>query len=460
MQPGLKRQQTTVTVERLNGGRLRLEKRNNSPYLYAAAYLQGRNRAKSTGETNVNAARKVAFDWYVSKIDQIRRGERLTAPSFADSVKAFLTHSDLVQEVSVGQRRNYRQKWSVLKKYFEGVNLPDIDARFLLELRNARVADSSTLDTDAKSVRGITNATLQKDMDFVRLVLRHAMEFEKIISSVPQFPSFRGKSWTVLPSRRPFLDYAEWKTVRSVASDRAKAPGLNPRTQRQREELYCFILMCVGGALRVEEAYSLRWMDCTLVTLDDKDRTESVALKVFGKHSIANGVREDGYALYDGVIGYKLLKSLRPDALPTDKLFLEKHRDGMRELLVAAGLRENVDGISRDSKSLRQTGISMRLELGPSPDYRDIAKWARTSVTQISQFYDQTHPRSSVERVTGFRDLVKRVPQNEKEAEQMAKSERDLEKLRSGMQRANSSMSALEEFELEQSERADEDTSG
>jgi hypothetical protein len=31
------------------------------------------------------------------------------------------------------------------------------------------------------------------------------------------------------------------------------------------------------------------------------------------------------------------------------------------------------------AKNLRQTGISLRLDLGPNPDYRDIAKWARTS---------------------------------------------------------------------------------
>ena len=29
-------------------------------------------------------------------------------------------------------------------------------------------------------------------------------------------------------------------------------------------------------------------------------------------------------------------------------------------------------------KNMRQTGISLRLDLGPNPDYRDIAKWART----------------------------------------------------------------------------------
>jgi hypothetical protein len=45
----------------------------------------------------------------------------------------------------------------------------------------------------------------------------------------------------------------------------------------------------------------------------------------------------------------------------------------------------------------------LRLELGPNPDYRDIAKWARTSPAMIAAFYDQTHPQLSVERIVGFR---------------------------------------------------------
>ena len=35
-------------------------------------------------------------------------------------------------------------------------------------------------------------------------------------------------------------------------------PDLNPRTHRQHQELYWFMMMCVGGALRVGKAHSLR----------------------------------------------------------------------------------------------------------------------------------------------------------------------------------------------------------
>jgi hypothetical protein len=82
--------------------------------------------------------------------------------------------------------------------------------------------------------------------------------------------------------------------------------------------------------------------------------------------------------------------------------FIENHREGVKELLIKADLRSDTDGHTRDAKSLRQTGISRRLDLGPNP-YRDIAKWARTSPWMIATFYDQTHRQLSVERIVGFR---------------------------------------------------------
>ncbi len=150
------------------------------------------------------------------------------------------------------------------------------------------------------------------------------------------------------------------------------------------------------------EAYSLHWRDCELIKLNDPDHTEAVHMKVLGKHS-RGGKREEAYGMFGAVTAFKAMKAARPEAKPDDKLFTENHREGMKELLIKAKLRTDADGQTRDAKSLRQTGISLRLELGPNPDYRDIAKWARTSPAMIAAFYDQTHPQLSVERIVGFR---------------------------------------------------------
>jgi hypothetical protein len=127
---------------------------------------------------------------------------------------------------------------------------------------------------------------------------------------------------------------------------------------------------------------------------------------VLGKHS-RGGKREDAYGMFGAVSAFKAVCAARPDAKPDDPLFIENHREGVKELLIKADLRSDTDGRTRDAKSLRQTGISLRLDLGASPDYRDIAKWARTSPWMVATFYDQTHPQLSVERIVGFRKRSK-----------------------------------------------------
>lgn len=395
--PNVCRRQTIETVATLYNGKLRLERRNTNPTIHARTFLHGKTVGKSTGETTLGAATKMATDWYLAQLDRHRHGTHPHAPSFTDVAGKFLRHVDQQAEVSAGQREQYRIKWHLLKKHFTGVTVADVDARFLMTLRDTRSQTPTQCGTLTKP------ATIRKDLTFVRLVLRFAKEWEKCLPELPQFPSFRGEKWTCPPSPRPFLNRAQWRKVRDFAKARAAEENLNPRTRRQRQELYWFVMLCVGAALRVGEAHSLRWQDCTLVRLNDPRRTPAVHLWVLGKHS-TGGQREEGFGLYDAVTAFKLLRAARPDAKPDDPLFLENHRDGMKHLLVAAGLRTDAKtGRTRDAKSLRQTGISLRLDYGPTPDYRDIAKWARTSPAMIATFYDQTHPQQSVERIAGFR---------------------------------------------------------
>ncbi|MBS1816531.1 MAG: hypothetical protein JSU08_01240 [Acidobacteria bacterium] len=413
MAEAVRRQQRTETLLKLYEGKLRLERRNDAPKIFARTYLQGKSLIKSTGEVTVPAATRIATDWYLELRDRIRKGEHLHGRTFGEMAEAFMEHADLLREVSEGQRRNYREKWNLLKSHFDGIKITDIDTRFLLTLREKRSQQTTRTGAPVKP------ATLKKDLDFVRLVLRHAKQIEKCLPDLPEFPSFRGEAWEVVPSPRPFLNHEQWVKVRKLAKARISERNLNPRTTRQRQELYWFMLISVGAALRVGEAYSLRWRDCRLITLNDKDHTEAVLMQVLGKHS-RGGKREEAYGMFGAVSAFKAMKVARPEAQPDDPLFLENHREGIKELLMKAGLRADSEGRTRDAKSLRQTGISLRLDLGPNPDYRDIAKWARTSPAMIAAFYDQTHPQSSVERIVGFR---KQTPGNGKARAKSIESE-------------------------------------
>ena len=89
------------------------------------------------------AATNAATDWYLGLLERVRKGEQLHGVLFAQVGQKFLAHADQVRSVSEGQRRNYRQKWQLLKPHFEGVKVADIDARFLLELRQKR-AEATT----------------------------------------------------------------------------------------------------------------------------------------------------------------------------------------------------------------------------------------------------------------------------------------------------------------------------
>ena len=388
--------ETTEVVAKLYEGKLRLERRDGGTLITARTFIQGKLVRKTTGERTLAAATKVATGWYLDLLGRDRKGEHFHGHFFGEVAEKFLTHAEQMREVSEGQRRNYRQKWALLKPHFERKNIADIDTRFLLALREARSK------AQTKTGQPVKPATLKKDMDFIRMVLRHACDIEKLLERIPTFPSFRGEAWEVTPSPRPFLDHDQWVKVRKLAKARVDDPDQNPRSQRQRQELYWFMLISVGAALRVGEAYSLHWRDCELIKLNDADHTEAVHMKVLGKHS-RGGKREEAYGMFGAVTAFKAMKAARPEAKPDDKLFTENHREGMKELLIKAKLRSDADGQTRDSKSLRQTGISLRLELGPNPDYRDIAKWARTSPAMIAAFYDQTHPQLSVERIVGFR---------------------------------------------------------
>lgn len=392
--------QRTRTVAKLFEGRLRIELRNRNKVFYARTYAQGRNIGKSTGETTLARAKKSATEWYLDLRAKMRVGESIHGRHFTEAAEAFLQYQNEAQSVSDGQRRNYRQKWSLLKSHFKGVRLADIDLEWLERLRRERAL------VKTRTGGNVTPTTLKKDLLFIRQVLRHAVEREQWLKELPPFPSFTERKWRILPNPRPFFNHSEYDLLRKTAAKRMREPDLSSRVRADREALYWFILICVGGCLRVGEARSLRFRDCSLSSIQVDKRKEPVLLmKVLGKHSPNGRTREDAFGLYGAVSAFKDLKKQRPDAKPDDLLFPAHHREGFRELLAACKLRTTQDDRTRDLKSLRPTGISLRLDLGPkNPDYRAIAKFARTSPEMIAKFYDQTHPSALLQQVVGFRD--------------------------------------------------------
>ena len=69
----------TETLARLYDGKLRLERRNGAPRIFARTHLQGKYIAHSTGEQTLPAATKAATDWYLELRDRAARARICTA---------------------------------------------------------------------------------------------------------------------------------------------------------------------------------------------------------------------------------------------------------------------------------------------------------------------------------------------------------------------------------------------
>jgi hypothetical protein len=403
------RRQSTKTVLKLFEGRLQIELRPPRQNYYARVCIQGKLLGKSTGETRLPAAKRAAKTWFAGLLAQKDRGESIHAKTFGWVAERFLKYQDEVAHVSQGQINNYHDKWSVLKTHLDSVRVDSIDLSFLEDLRERRhraslvnraARSTDTPDDEEPAKKAVSSSTLKKDFIFIRLVLKHAIERERCLERLPVFPSFGQQKWKILPKPRPFLSAAEYKILKARAQERIKETD-NPRVRDERQELYDFIVMCVGGCLRVDEARHLRFKD---VTVGRHNGEAVLFLKVLGKHSPDGKTYEDGYGMYGAVPAFRRIQKRRPNARPDESLFIHHHRDSFRELLTACGMRQTDRG-KRDLKSLRPTGISLRLDKGPKNiDFRDLAKVVRTSPDMIHKFYDQTHPSESLGRVVGFRE--------------------------------------------------------
>lgn len=393
----------------LVGGRIRLEKLPTTKNISARTYIQGKYVRKSTGESNLSKAKDVAIEWFKELISRDQKGQRIHGATFADYVTGYLGSVDrrfTAGEITEGQRGNYHGKWSVLKPIIGTVQIQDIDHEWLQQLRQTRAAFKN------RKMQPLSNSTLKKDIIFVMGVLEYARS-QGLLEQVPKAPSFSNK-WTIQRRGRPFLTEAEYENLHRLARVQADEPDLNPRVRRQRLELFWFILISVGGALRVGEAESVRWCDCELVEIQTRSdlKREVVRMLVLGKHS-RGGKREVAMILDEGVDAFKEMLKLRPAPYRADaRIFCESHREGMKRLLKDAGLYEyrdpfTGDVLTRDRKSLRPTGITLRLDRVENISYRDIADWARTSPSMILDYYDQSHPGRNVAKILDFRNAAR-----------------------------------------------------
>ena len=400
--------QRTTTIKSLLGGKIRLLRHNDNPMLYARSYQQGRYVSIRTMETGIGAASKVAEDWFYELKARVRRGDQVHEPLFSDIVREFLVDPSIKGAVSDAQYNTYAKKWSVVEKFLRGVRVSAVNLDKLEEIRNIRATDTNRYEEP------ITANTIDKDILFIRQVLRWGVERKSLSITIPSAPKRKGR-FEIVKHGRPTFSLKQWRTVtlaaRKRAQDAEKKRAAQERTPtRGRKvdvekawELYYFIVFACGGALRTGEAYSLRWMDCSETVLNTPDKTDedAVHVLVLGKHS-RGGQRENGWVLMGGVEAFHQLRQRREADRPDDTVFRYNHEPGFRELLKSLDLyTDPSSGMTRNTKSLRGTGINLRLLKNPGVPLNDLRKRCRTSIVQIQHFYDQAHPETSAARMTG-----------------------------------------------------------
>jgi hypothetical protein len=128
--------------------------------------------------------------------------------------------------------------------------------------------------------------------------------------------------------------------------------------------------------LRVGELRTLRFHSCRMEKNASGDKL--LLCEVTGKR----GTR----TVVGNAIAALIYERRLKNAKPADLMFPHHCRDGFRELLLEAGLREQ-EGFTRNLKSVRATSISTALLQNPELNLTVVARNAGTSIQMIDDFY-------------------------------------------------------------------------
>jgi hypothetical protein len=151
----------------------------------------------------------------------------------------------------------------------------------------------------------------------------------------------------------------------------------NKKVRRQRVDVWDFMLFLTASMLRIGELRTLRYRSCRIEK--NRDGDELLLCEVTGKRGTRTVVADIGAV----DIYRQRLESAKPD----DLIFPAHCRDAFRELLIAADLRKDHNGFTRNLKSLRATAISRRILESPELNLQIIARNAGTSTLMIDKFY-------------------------------------------------------------------------
>lgn len=394
----------------LMDGKLQLYRRGDGKVWHCSASIGGKQRRNSTKQENLELAKRVASDWYLTLQGKMRSGIIDDGPTFKKAADQFLKEYGVITE---GERS---EKWTEshairlrvhLIPFFGDLPLDKVSPGKVQEYRVHRMTTYNLPNPSSKSqhkprTKPPARSTLHDEVVTLRMVLKTAIRHGWLEHLPDLTPPYRSQGKIV---HRPWFSPEEYKQLYEAAREYAKDP-FNAHFKWNAEQVYDFVLFMANTGLRPDEAFNLQHRDVTIAR-DDGSREQILEIEVRGKRGVGHCKSMPG-----AVRVYKRLlerakpihgesrreRQLRRKAggeapstptkaypQPTDHVFPGNHITLFNNLLDRTKLKFDRDGKPRTAYSLRHTYICMRLMEGA--DIYQIAKNCRTSVEMIEKHY-------------------------------------------------------------------------
>jgi integrase len=382
----------------LIGDKLHIYRRDNSPFWQCSTYLAGRNHRTTTKERDLEHAKKLAEEWYLTLQIKNRAGELKGGRLFKDAASKFVAEYGAL---TAGERS---------PKYVAGHSdrlrvhlLPFLGEQIVTEITPQLVQDyrvhrmTSKKHPKTGEPMRPARSTLHQEIITLRHVLKTSQR-QGWIKFIPDLsPPYKASGKI---SHRAWFSPEEYKTLYAATRERAANPP-KPRWQWECEQLHDFVLFMVNTGLRPDEAGRLEFRDAEIVK-DLASKETILEISVRGKRGVGYCKSMPGAVVpFQRLLVRKRLPERKrknswggsaatsPQELmvpkPTDLLFPSLRAHHLNAVLDEQGMKTDREGLRRSAYSLRHTYICLRLMEGA--DIYQVAKNCRTSVEMIEKFY-------------------------------------------------------------------------
>ena len=417
----------------LSNGRVLLYRRGESPVFYARFKIDGHKGylVRSTKETELPLATRVAEDLFVDFSYKARHGQVVHSPKFSELWKKWAAVHQ--SHISIHRKKYiFGTANRYFLPFFGSMKLSEIDDATIQrywdwrqnywqseagveKIDRARKSRPSAKHPHKSNLGNVARTPANKSLQMEQTVLKTLFRWANRYGLVQQVPEIRAPKAAGSPSvvRRPAFTLAEWRALykfmrrwcgEKLETDEDRDVYGRPNASHlyQRNLLRNYVLFMVSSGLRPNEARQLRWKDITQWT----DGTGAEHTLVYVPKSTKTGARE----VITLRFANRALSRIRGFSAHTDAadlVFCDSEGRAIsnfgktfKGLLTKSGLLHAHNGDVRTIYSLRHTYATLRLLYGKVP-IEDLAQVMGTSPATIYAHYRHVTVRQRAELHSG-----------------------------------------------------------